>query len=100
VSYVDHGPALGLILGLVFGFALPVTVIVLLLAIFCVRRKRRMAEKHGRVIVRMTNRMDQVHNSHQDRAAPRATELQLLQSAPVPEQNTRYDEPEKGELLG
>jgi len=101
VSYVDHGPPLGLILGLVFGFALPVIVIVLLLVIFCVRRKRRMAEKHRRPIVIMSNRggssrPDRVHNSYQDRTVPQAMELRPLQPVLAAAVNVRDEEPVKG----
>jgi len=99
VSYVDHGPPLGLIFGLVFGFALPVIVIVLLLVIFCVRRKRRMAAKHRRPIVTMSNRgprTDRVHNSYHDRAVPQMTELRPLQPAPAADVNAHVEEPVKG----
>jgi len=99
VSYVDHGPALGLIFGLVFGFALPVIVIVLLLVVFCVRRKHRMAAKHHRPIVTMSNRggrTDRVHNSYHDRAVPQMTELRPLQPVAAADVNTRVEEPAKG----
>jgi len=100
VSYVDHGPPLGLIFGLVFGFALPVIVIVLLLVIFCVHRKRRAASKRRQPIVSFNRgvRMDRVHNSYDDIAVPQATELELrpLQPAPTAYANTRDEEPVKG----
>jgi len=99
VSYVDHGPQLGLIFGLVFGFALPVIIIVLLLVIYCVRRKRRAADKHRRPIVIMGSRgshTDRVHNSYDDRVAPQATELRPLHPLPATAVNSRDEEPVKG----
>ena len=99
VSYISHGPQLGLILGLVFGFALPVIIIVLLLVICCVRRKRRMAEKHRHPIVRINNRgprTDQAYNSYSDRAEPQATELRPLRPPPVADVTDRDEEPVKG----
>jgi len=107
VSYVDHGPQLGLILGLVFGFALPVIVIVLLVVIFCVRRKHRAAAKHRQPIVRMSNlggRTDRIRNSYQDaqdQAVPCASELRPLHPVPAASMSGRAEEPVKGncELL-
>jgi len=96
VSYIDHGPQLGLILGLVFGFALPVITIVLLLVICCVRRKRRMAAKQRRPIVTMSNRSDRVHNSYHDRAVPQTMELRPLHPPPAAEVSPRYEEQVKG----
>lgn len=103
MSYVDHGPQLGLILGLVFGFALPVIVIVLLVVIFCVRRKRRAAQKRQRrPIVMMSNRggrTDRVRNSYQDiqdQARPQPLELRPLQPVPAADTPRRAEEPVKG----
>ena len=99
VSYVDHGPQLGLILGLVFGFALPVIVIVLLVVIFCVRRKRRSTQKQRRPIVMMSNRGGRgAHNSYdyQDQARPQPLELRPLQPVPVADVSRRAEEPVKG----
>ena len=98
VSYVDYGPRLGLILGLVFGFVLLVIVIVVLV-IFYVYRRRHTAQKPRRPIVMMSNRggrTDRVHNSYQDRSLPQATELRPLQPLPPAVVSTRDEEPVKG----
>ena len=100
MSYIDHGPPLGLILGLVFGFALPVTVIVLLVVIFCVRRKRRAATKHRQPIVMMSNiagRRDRVRNSYHDyQDAAQSVETRPLQPVPAADSFRRAEEPVKG----
>ena len=99
MSYISHSPPLGLILGLVLGFALPMIIIVLLLVICCVRRKRRMAEKHRRPIVRVSNRgprTDQVDNSYDPRAPSNATELRPLRPPPLADVYNQDEEPVKG----
>lgn len=100
VSYVDHSPQFGLVFGLVFGFAVPVIVIVLLICVFCVRRKRRAAYKQRRPIVIMNDRgrrNDRVGNSYIGQSQPQTTELLPLQSPPAAEVSARDEELAKGD---